>query len=251
MKGDSQVVGVVPARFASRRWPGKVLAEVNGRPLVAWAWEALSRVPEISRAAVATDDERIARWAEKAGIPFLMTAPECRNGTERIAEVAEQWPADLYVNVQADQVGLEPRIVGRLVRELRTHPEWQMATLATRVGLATAWNDPDRVLVASEREGLATRFWRGHPGECPRRGVWRHLGLYAYRREPLRAYVAADPSSEEVSQHLEQLRALALGWRIGLVRVRSWARSCDRPGATYRGWPADAPPECAEAEGEP
>jgi len=247
------VVGVVPVRYASRRWPGKALAVVGGRPLVAWAWETLRQVPEVARAVIATDDERIAAWAREAGAPVVMTAASCRNGTERVAEVAEMIPADLYVNVQADQVALEPRAVGRLVRTLAAHPAWPMATLATRDGVAAARRNPDRVFVAIGSDGLARRFERGCPladgGASSRGGAqeggrvpWdsakaedasasyaRHLGVYAYRRDALIAYAAASPSEDELALGLEQCRALALGWPIKVVRVRSRAWSCDRP----------------------
>lgn len=236
-ESDPVVVGVVPARYESRRWPGKVLAVVEGRPLVAWAWDSLVHVPEISRAVVATDDERIARWAEQAHAPYVMTSPECRNGTERVAEVAERddergQSAALYVNVQADQVGLESRFLSRLVRRLRSHAHWQMATLGTLRGAAEARTNPDRVLVHVLADGAAAAFWRGGPtrSDADVGVVLRHLGVYAYRREALRRYAEAAPTAEELFEHLEQLRALALGWKVGVVRARSRARSYDRPG---------------------
>jgi 3-deoxy-manno-octulosonate cytidylyltransferase (CMP-KDO synthetase) len=229
------VVGVVPARYGSSRWPGKALAEVAGQPLVMWAWQAVSAVWEVDRCIVPTDDGRIARWAVLSGIPFAMTSRECRNGTERIAEVAEQddargESADIYLNVQADQVGLEPRVISKLVVEFRTRPEWRMATLGVRRGVAAARSDPDRVLVHVIADGTAAAFWRGGPtrSEADAGAVLRHIGVYAYRREALREYAAAEPSRDELAASLEQLRALALGWKVGVVRVRSRARSYDR-----------------------
>jgi len=233
--GAVPVVGVVPARYNSRRWPGKVLAQVKGRPLLAWAWESLVGAPEVTRAVVAIDDERIARWCESAGAPFVMTSPTCRNGTERVAEVAEQYSADLYVNVQADQVGVEPRIISRLIGELRAHPEWPMATLGTRAGVAESQRSPDQVLVLSGPDGAARWFRRGSATAPHDAAAVRHIGVYGYRREALAAYRQAEPSPEELSEHLEQLRALALGWKVGVVRVRSRARSYDRPEDARRG----------------
>ena len=224
---SSLVIGIVPARYGSTRWPGKVLAPVEGKALLAWAWDTITRAELVDRALVAADDERVAAWAERNGIPVVLTSTGHRNGTERCAEIASRVPGGIYVNVQADQKGLEPRLVDRLVHELRGHPSWQMATAATRIGLAEARKNPDSVLVATHGNGLAGEFRRGG-GSARGERVLRHLGVYAYRRAPLLQYAEAPPSEQELRLDLEQCRAAALGWSIGLIRIRSRATSHDR-----------------------
>ncbi len=230
------VVGVVPVRYGSRRLPGKALAVVDGRPLVAWAWQSVSRVAEIDRSLVATDDARIADWACRDGVPVAMTTSACRNGTERVAEIADRVLGDYFVNVQADQVGLEPEAIGCLIRGLIGHPEWHMATLVTPCGLEAANKSADRVIACVDSRGLAVDFCRGgSPVGADSRGeALKHIGVYAYRRDALVRYIEADPSGEEIERELEQWRALALGWSVGAVRVSSRVRSYDGPSDVSR-----------------
>jgi 3-deoxy-manno-octulosonate cytidylyltransferase (CMP-KDO synthetase) len=222
-----RVMGIIPARYSSTRWEGKVLAEVDGCPLIEHAWRSLTAATTIDLAVVATDDERIARWAGANKVPWIYTSPEYRNGTERCARIASWHAADIYVNVQADQVGLEPRVIDRLVEKLASRKDWQMATPATRDGLPQARRSIDSVLVEPLVGDLAGRFWRGGNGSAGT-NVLRHLGVYAYRRAPLLEYSRAEPVPEEQRLSLEQWRAIELGWSIGLVRVRSKAISYDR-----------------------
>lgn len=229
------IVGVVPARWDSRRWPGKALALVNGRPLIEWAYDSLIRAEYIERAFIATDHSRIREWAVTHGIPCIMTSAECRNGTERVSEAARSVPADFYINVQADQVGLEPETIDTLVNTIVTNGEIPMATVATTVECEGDRLDRDTVFVATDEFDVATAFVRGGDSILGV-GEWlRHVGIYAYRYHALRKYTAMEPTSGERSNSLEQLRSLEAGWKIGVVRTASRALSYDRPrGASTR-----------------
>ena len=228
-----KVVGVVPARFGSERWPGKVLENVSGKPLLRWAWETLSGDPEVSEVLIATDDSRVETWARAQGMCVVKTSAECRNGTERTAEIARMIRADYYVNVQADQVALESRVVTAMLRAAKAHPEWEIATAGTRWYRTGCLENRDRVFLAARgctcgRHSIAEHFFRG--GEKytnTDRPVLRHLGVYGYTPSFLREYAANEPSQDEVILHLEQCRALQMGLEIGVVRVRTSARSVD------------------------
>ncbi len=223
------VVGVVPARWNSRRWPGKALAIVEGRPLVEWAYDSLVRSTKITSAYIATDDARIEEWASAHGIPCLMTSTRRRNGTERVAVVAEHVNADYYVNVQADQVGLEPETIDALVEMSLARPEVPIATVATTIEHEHARGDRDTVFVEIDEYGYATRFARGGTPVLGESTWYRHLGVYAYRRDALIEYAATEPTSNEQRHSLEQLRVLESGRKIGVVTTSSRAKSYDRP----------------------
>ena len=226
-----RTIGVVPARWRSRRWPGKALAEVNGRPLVEWAWLTLTRTEGIDEVVVATDDRRISDWARRVGARSVMTSPQCRNGTERVAEVARSLSADAYVNVQADQVALEPVHIQRLIVAMQENPWMPMATLARHPCPKDSLADRDSVFVSLREDGVASRFWRGGSSGAVPAEYRRHLGVYAYRNWALTEYTALPETDAERSQSLEQLRGLEAGWSIGVEVVCSDARSYDRAGS--------------------
>ena len=223
------VVGVVPVRWNSRRWPGKALAVVEGRPLIEWAYDSLVKSTSIASAYVATDDTRIAEWASAHDIPCLMTSTRCRNGTERIAEVAQHLNADYYVNVQADQVGLEPETVDALVEMILARPEVRVATVASTIEREHARGDSDTVFVEIDEFGFAKRFARGGNPVIGEATWLRHLGVYGYQCDVLAEYAATGPTPGEQQCSLEQLRVLESGRRIGVVTTASRVRSYDRP----------------------
>jgi CMP-2-keto-3-deoxyoctulosonic acid synthetase len=223
-----RVIGVVPARYNSRRWPGKALAPVNGRPLATWAWMSLLNTPGVERVFVATDDDQITKWALSVGAEVAMTSSTCRNGTERVAEVARDHKADIYINVQADQTGLEPRAISKLIAYIAAHPGIPMATLGRSLHSVQELDGSDNVFVHADESGIANSFRRG--GDLTPADDWqRHIGVYGYRADALAQYASTPPSTEEVVHSLEQLRAFDLHWKIGLVHVESNVMSHDRP----------------------
>ncbi len=224
---------VIPARYASVRIPGKPLSEIGGLPLVAHVARALRGAPGVDRLVVATDDERIAAAARAVGVSARLTSATPRNGTERTAEIAGTvaLDADVFVNVQGDQLGVTHEHVATLLRVLR-ESDAPLATLAclergddpaTREAFASR----DVVKAVTGADGRALYFSRA---PIPHgRDVWlRHLGLYAYRRDALLELAAAEPTPLERAEGLEQLRALELGFsiRVGLTALRTQAVDC-------------------------
>jgi 3-deoxy-manno-octulosonate cytidylyltransferase (CMP-KDO synthetase) len=220
---------IIPARFASTRLPGKPLRELRGKPLVLWVHErALATGAEF--VAVATDDQRIADVVTGAGGQVVMTRGDHASGTDRLAEVANtmQFTDDtLVVNLQGDEPLVPPDLIADLARALRDEPRADLATLATPLESAEQRDNPNVVKVVTDRDGYALYFSRHAipfqravaEGAVGATSVGlRHLGLYAYRAKTLRELSAQPPVALELTESLEQLRALWLGMRI-LVRT--------------------------------
>jgi 3-deoxy-manno-octulosonate cytidylyltransferase (CMP-KDO synthetase) len=215
---------VIPARFDSKRLPGKPLLAQTGRPLIAHVIERARSAGEVARVIVATDDDRIRRAAEAAGAEGMMTAPTHRCGTERVAEVARALTGeDLFVNLQGDEPEMEPADIDLLVGTLR-EAGTPLATLAAPLSGEDAFRDPSVVKVVTDDRGDALYFSRA-PIPHDRDGSGdakplRHLGIYAYTREALLSFASLSPSPLERSERLEQLRALQAGMRIRVALVR-------------------------------
>ncbi len=213
---------VIPARYGSSRLPGKPLAGIAGRPMIAWVYEraAASGAEEVI---VATDDARIAAACETFGARVELTRADHASGTDRIAELAERlgWTDDrIVVNVQGDEPRLPPELVRQVAELLEARPDAGVATLVTSIESEAELRDPNVVKVVTDRAGNALYFSRA-PIPWPRDGgtgheglLRRHVGLYAYRTAALKAITAEPPCALELAERLEQLRVLWLGERI-------------------------------------
>ncbi len=212
-------IAVIPARFGSSRLPGKPLADIGGRPMIAWVYEQALQ-SGARDVLVATDDERIVAACQDFNAPVELTAAHHESGTDRIAEVAERlgWPDDqIVVNVQGDEPLLPPGLISQVAELLSQDPDAAIATLATPVRSRDEWQDPNLARVIVDRNGRALYFSRA-PIPWPRDGgtppALRHIGLYAYRVGALKQIAATPPCELERLERLEQLRALWLGLKI-------------------------------------
>jgi 3-deoxy-manno-octulosonate cytidylyltransferase (CMP-KDO synthetase) len=224
MEGNAAAIAIIPARFHSTRLPGKALASIAGRPMVAHVAERTRRARGLARVLVATDDARIARAVEAIGIEAVLTRPDHPSGTDRLAEVARTLDADVVVNVQGDLPLLDPVMVEVLVARLAADATLPMATLAAAIHDQAEWRSPHVVKVVAGRDGRALYFSRSPiPHDRDGRRApgtplgWRHIGMYGYRRDVLLRLAAMPPSPLEQSERLEQLRALEHGIAIGVV----------------------------------
>lgn len=210
-------VAVIPARYASTRFPGKPLAPLGGKPMVQHVWERCLRSDAFSEVLVATDDERIRDAVERFGGQAVLTSPRCASGTDRVAEVARARPeARAFVNVQGDEPLVHPDALRSIATGLAA-PDVQMATLVRPLEEQERAN-PNVVKVVLTRSSEALYFsradipfQRGEDGFPPR---YAHLGLYGYRRDVLLELARLPPSPLEEAEKLEQLRALECGFRI-------------------------------------
>jgi 3-deoxy-manno-octulosonate cytidylyltransferase (CMP-KDO synthetase) len=223
-------VAVIPARHRSTRLPGKALADIAGRPMVWHVAARARRARGIARVIVATDDVRIRDAVAGAGVEVVMTSPDHPSGTDRLAEVARGLDADVLLNVQGDLPLLDPAMVEGLAVRMADEPALPMATVAAPLHDEADWRSPHVVKVVAGADGRALYFSRS-PIPFDRDGVrapaapfgWRHVGMYAYRREVLLRLAALPPSPLERRESLEQLRALEHGIAIGVVPWRGTA----------------------------
>lgn len=222
---DKSVVVMIPARMASVRFPGKMLADRTGRPLIRHVWEAARGARCATRLVVATDDERIAGVVRDFGGEAVMTRADHPNGTSRLAEAARALglsEGDVVVNVQGDEPELDPSLIDAAVDALRGSGA-PMATVAVPFGESEDPRDPNVVKVVCRADGTAMYFSRSlipfvrDPGAGPHRRPLKHLGLYVYRRPFLDTYVALPPTALERAESLEQLRVLEHGHAIAVA----------------------------------
>ena len=227
---------IIPARYASSRYPGKPLVMLKGKSLIQRSWEAAMAVEGVAAVYVATDDDRIREAAEAFGAKVVMTAESCGNGTERLADALKTMDetADLYVNLQGDAPLTPAWFVEDLIREMKAHPEIQMATPVLRCDAQTYSNfvedrKNDRVggtTAVFDRNRNALYFSKEvipFTGKTFRDGddipVFHHVGVYAYRPEALKAYGTWPVGPLERFEGLEQLRFLENGMPIRCVEV--------------------------------
>jgi 3-deoxy-manno-octulosonate cytidylyltransferase (CMP-KDO synthetase) len=228
-----KAVIVIPARFGATRFPGKSLARIQGRPMIQWVWEAASRSRLTEQVIIATDDARIADVAAKFGADVVMTKKSHRSGTDRIAEVANKIPAHLYVNVQGDEPLLSRDAVDELIRAMMENPRTPIGTLAHRIEKKDEWLSPEVVKVVVDRHDEALYFSRSPLPFMrkfdPSMRLLRHVGIYAFRARALAQFVAMKPSSLELAESLEQLRALENGMAIQVIETKYRCLGVDTP----------------------
>jgi 3-deoxy-manno-octulosonate cytidylyltransferase (CMP-KDO synthetase) len=231
--GASGVVAVIPARFASSRFPGKLLADRTGKPLIQHVHERASAARLIDRVLVAADDPRIVDAVRGFGGEAVMTRADHPNGTSRIAEVAQALDCHLIVNVQGDEPELEPSLIDHAVEHLRAHPECPVGTLASPFAEREDPRDANIVKVVLDANGRALYFSRSlipFDREC--RGSappMKHVGLYVYRRDFLPRYVALPVTPLEQAEQLEQLRILEHGFSIAVAVAVAEHHGIDTP----------------------
>jgi len=230
-----KVIGVIPSRWGSTRFPGKSLYPILGKPLVQWVVEAVQRAGELDEVRVATDDQRIAAALE-GRVKVVMTRADHPSGTDRVAEAAGAADEDIVINIQGDEPLIDPDLIDRLVRRMKADQGWAMATAATPVKSRADLLAATVVKVVLAQDGGALYFSR-LPIPCRRDGeadlgsglYLRHLGLYAYRGGFLRRLVAEPPCLLEQTESLEQLRALYIGGRIAVIVTEDEGIGVDTP----------------------
>ena len=228
-----KILCVIPARYASTRLPGKPLKDVAGKPMICRVYDRASQAKTLSGVVVATDDERILRAVEDHGGRAMMTAKDHPTGTDRLAEVAEAYPdVDLIINVQGDEPLIEPSLIDELGRAFDGDAELQMATVMTSMEDEAEQKNPNNVKVVTDKNGCALYFSRSllpYPRNDAGTPVYKHIGIYAYRRDFLLAYAKMAPTPLERTESLEQLRALENGYKIKCIRTNARFVGVDTP----------------------
>ncbi|MFB6258677.1 MAG: 3-deoxy-manno-octulosonate cytidylyltransferase [Flavobacteriales bacterium] len=224
---------IIPARYGSARFPGKLLADLNGKSVIRRTMERCLEAEKVERLLVATDDERILANVEAGGGEAVLTHGSHRSGTERCAEALERSPfnPDIVVNVQGDEPFISPEQIDRAI-DLFEDPEVDIGTLGCAIHEEESFQDPDRVKVVADPKGHCLYFSRS-PIPYPRKGNGQeriqHIGLYAYRSSVLSEIAGLDPTPLERSEGLEQLRWLEHGYRIRIAIGQNQHPGIDNP----------------------
>jgi 3-deoxy-manno-octulosonate cytidylyltransferase (CMP-KDO synthetase) len=228
-----KILGVIPARFGSTRFPGKVLAQIAAKTMLQHVYERASMATYLTSVIIATDDERVFTVARDFGARVRMTRDDHLSGTDRAAEVASAEDAEIVVNIQGDEPLISPAAIDAAILPLVHSPQVVMATLKKRIEDAREITDPNVVKVVTNRSGDAVYFSRcAIPFERERDGgtpYFKHIGLYVYRRKFLLAYPALPVGPLEAAERLEQLRALENGFRIRVVETEYESLGVDTP----------------------
>ena len=229
------VLALIPARYASTRFPGKPLVPIAGRPMIEHVFFRARAVPAVDRVVVATDDERILEAVQAFGGEAVLTRPDHPSGTDRLAEAADLLGAldqDIVVNIQGDQPAFDPGLAADIVRPLLADPNLVMTTPAVPFTDLERARDPNVVKVVFDRNLNALYFSRA-PIPWPREGgpieYHRHVGMYAYRAGFLRRFVRLPQGRLETLERLEQLRALEHGYPIRVVLAAQAGPDVDVP----------------------
>lgn len=231
-----KIVGVIPARFGSTRFPGKPLVLLQGRPLIQWTVEGARKSKLLSEVIVATDDERIKKVVEDLGVKAVMTESDLPSGSDRIYAAIKNIDCDVVVNVQGDEPLITGDLIDRLAQVFLDEPGMDMATLAHPIS-EEELNSPHSVKVILNHNDEALYFSRyaipysrtkGSESES-RSGCLKHIGMYAYSKKFLGRFCAAPPAEIEKAESLEQLRALYLGAKIKVIKVNEASPGVDTP----------------------
>jgi len=216
------ILCVIPARYSSTRLPGKPLADIAGKPMIQHVYERAIQAQRPGQVIVATDHQLVYETVINFGGHAMLTSAQHLTGTDRIAEVASKFPdVDLIINVQGDEPLIPPAIIDQLAATFDGHQDLQMATLMTEMD-ESEYNSPGAVKVVTDLEGYALYFSRSmmpFPRYDSGIPVYKHIGIYAYRRDFLLKYAKLSPTPLEKTESLEQLRALEHGYRIKVLKT--------------------------------
>ena len=232
-------IGVIPARYASSRFPGKPLADILGKPMIQWVYERACRTKLLEKVIVATDDQRIFDAVTNFNGNVVMTSPTAANGTERIAEVTQNLDAKLIVNIQGDEPLIDPDVIDQLVVLMKENPAAPVGTLVKKIEDAENLINPNIPKVVIDKDFYALYFSRSiipfHRDRADQRKwirnekYYQHIGLYIYRREFLLKFVKLPMSNLERIERLEQLRILENGYKIKVALTETDSIGVDVP----------------------
>lgn len=227
-----KIVGIIPSRYESSRFPGKPLANICGKPMIYWVYQQVSKVEEFDEIMVATDSDEIEAVCRQYGMKVIMTSSEHQTGTDRLGEVAQKVEADFYVNIQGDEPMIEPSTIRKVVEYHIEHPEVEIINTKTALHEDEDVNCNTIVKVVSADNGDGLYLSRA-PIPYPKKGqkvqYYKHLGLYGLSRNALLFFAKAERTTNEKIEDIEMMRFLENGFDIKFVTVDSATIGVDRP----------------------
>lgn len=227
-----KIIGVIPSRYQSSRFPGKPLAEICGKPMIYWVYQQVRKVQEFDEVYVATDDIRIEETCKKYQMNVIMTSDRHPTGTDRLGEVAEKIEADFYVNIQGDEPMIEPETIRKVITYKAEHPETEVINTITpiREEMEITRNTCVKVVTNAQDDGI---YLSRSPIPYPKKGqditYYKHLGLYGLTRKALQFFASAERTKLEKIEDIEMLRFVENHINIKFVTVDSATIGVDCP----------------------
>lgn len=242
----NKVLGVIPARYNSSRFPGKPMAVIHNRPMVVRVAEQALKAKTLTEVVVATDDQRIYQECIRFNIQAKMTDPNCRTGSDRVYEVSQSMDAQIYINIQGDEPVISPLSIDKVAQALMDHPEFGVSTLCYPIDTYETLHNPNVVKVVRAKDKSALYFSRSpipfnSKKETSTPIYFKHIGIYGYRKEILHQFYEWEQDPIEQAEQLEQLRFLSNGIKIyvdtaevdsfgvdtkeDLIRVENWIKN--------------------------
>jgi len=230
-----EAVAVIPARYKSSRFEGKVLADILGKPMLQYVWESAKEAKLLDEVIVACDDEKVKEIAQGFGAKVVMTAKQHLSGTDRIAEVVALMDVKVVVNIQADEPLIKPVMIDSIVDALLKDRSLEMVTLMKRITDPNDINNPNVVKVVVDKNNFALYFsrapipYRAFDSEVKEPVYFKHIGIYGYTKDFLFIYKNIPVSLLEKTEKLEQLRVLSEGYRIKVLETKYDTIGVDTP----------------------
>ncbi len=219
-----RIIGIIPARYASTRFPGKVLADIAGKPMIQRVYEQVCKVSLINDVLIATDSEEVVKRAEDFGARAIMTYSDCKTGTDRITEVVKDIKCDIVVNVQGDEPLISPEVINLALQPLIKDTNIKMGTVVSRINEESQLLNPNVAKVVVNKDNFALYFSRAVI-PCSKQKIldfkryvyYKHISVYVYRKDFLIKFSSMPQTPLENIEDLEQLRALENGYKIKVV----------------------------------
>lgn len=227
-----KIIGVIPARYKSTRFPGKPLADICGKPMIWWVYQQAKKVKEFTEIYVATESEKIEDVCVNLGMNVIMTADTHPTGTDRIGEVARRIPADLYVNIQGDEPMIEPETIRQAILPFFSNPDLKISNLMTAI------TDPvdvvnftvPKVITNKDNVGIyLTRSTAPYPKGCINYKYYKQVCVYGFKPEALDFYCNSERGKIEKIEDIEILRFIEAGWKVQYIEVNSETVAVDTP----------------------
>ena len=241
MSKKQKVIGVIPARYGSSRFPGKVLKKIAGKPMIQWVYEQANKSKLLDQLFVAVDNKLVFKAIEEFGGKAVMTKTVHQSGTDRLAEALEKIDADIVVNIQGDQPLFDSNMIDEAVQPMLDDPTLPMSTLKTKIG-EEDYADPAVVKVVVDEDDNALYFSRSlipYSRDSVEVDIYEHVGLYVYRKDFLLEISKLPQSKLEKIEMLEQLRVLEKGYKIKVIETK-----CD----SISGISVDTPEDLVKVE---
>jgi 3-deoxy-manno-octulosonate cytidylyltransferase (CMP-KDO synthetase) len=228
-------IGIIPARYASTRFEGKVLANLLGKPVIQHVWEQAKKSKALDDLIIACDDERVEEKAKEFGANVVLTSKDHLSGSDRLTEIVQPLEVKVVVNIQGDEPLVHFTMIDDVARALLADPDYVMSTVITPLKDRQQLSDPNVVKVVTDKDGFALYFSRSqipYPRDKGAEGkakYFKHIGLYAYTKDFLFTFKNLPASALEDTEKLEQLRVLEAGYRIKTVQTEYDTVGVDTP----------------------